>query len=339
MPRKTFRLKITTPELINKINPDNKKLVDKFLRNFNTKRSDTSVNSYTSNFNIFFVWNLLYNNNTFFIDIKKSQLVDFFDYAVTDLKWSSNRFAQVHSSLSSLSTFIENILDDEYPDFKNNIKKIEKLHKELVREKSIFSTEELENLSKWLKSKGLTQEVCLLSLIMSSGARISELTRFTTELIDLNNVVHEGLFLETTKEMQVKGRGKTGKKIYRYIIKDIFEPHYINWLTQRDKIMSKNNQEHNYIFIKKDGSPADPNTLRRWMKKWTKFLGKTWYAHAGRHYWTTYLIKSGCEADFVQDLQKWSDSSLVSLYNDSTSKEKKWKGLDKLKANLEGSKL
>jgi len=338
MSRTTFRHKITTPELINQINPENKKLVDKFLRNFNTKRSDTSVNSYTSNFNIFFVWNLLHNNNVFFINIKKSQLMDFFDYAVTDLKWSSNRFAQVHSSLSSLSTFVENVLDDDYPNFKNNVKKIEKLHKELVREKSVFSTEELENLSKWLKSKGLDQEVCLLALIMGSGSRISELVRFTTELIDLNNIAYEDLFLETTKEMQVKGRGKNGKKIHRYIIKDIFEQHYVNWLTVRDAIMKKNNQNHEFIFIKKNGSPADVITLRRWMKKWTKFLGRTWYAHAGRHYWTTYLLKSGCEEDFVKDLQKWSDSSLVSLYNDSTSKDKKWKGLDKLKAYLEENK-
>jgi integrase len=339
MPRKTYRLKITNPELIEQINPENKKLVAKFLKNFKTKRSGGSVTTYESNYNIFFCWNLLENNNKFFNDIKKSEFMDFFDYGVEELHWSPNRYAQMHSSISSFSTYILNILDDVYPNFKAHIQKIEKLYKESVREKSVFTKGELDHLLGWLDNEGLIQEKCLLRLIMSSGARVSELLRINMDMIDLENIAFEGLFLETKKEIQVKGMGTNGKKIYRYLIKDLFEPYYLEWIPIREKIMKENGQEHNSLFIKKNGSPATVSVLRTWMSKWEAVLGKPWYAHAGRHFWCTYLLSIGCEQEFVQDLQKWSTSAMVSIYNDATAKDREWKGLSKLKLHLDKEKL
>ena len=84
--RNTFRKVITSEELDAQINPENIKLADRFLKNFATKRSPNSVISYRSNLRMFFTWNLLYNNNKFFVDIRKIELMDFFDYCVTDLK-------------------------------------------------------------------------------------------------------------------------------------------------------------------------------------------------------------------------------------------------------------
>ena len=34
-------------------------------------------------------------------------------------------------------------------------------------------------------------------------------------------------------------------------------------------------------------------------------------------------------------MQDWSSDALVSLYNDATAKDRKWKGLEKLKSALE----
>ena len=85
MARKTFRKVITSPELIEQINPLNQKLVTRYLKNFDTKRADSSVKVYKSNFNIFFCWNILENDNKFFVDIRKSEMMDFFDYCVTEL--------------------------------------------------------------------------------------------------------------------------------------------------------------------------------------------------------------------------------------------------------------
>lgn len=347
MARRTYKKVITSPEIIEQINPENKKLVNRFLKNFDTKRSDSSVKVYRSNFNIFFCWNCQYNDNKSFIDIKKSQLLDFFDFAVSELKWSPNRYAQMWSSLSSLSNFIENILDDEYPNFRNIVKKIEKLPKNVVREKTILTEDQVNNLMEWLESKELYQEACLLALAISSGARISELFRFDIDLIDENNTAFDDLFLETKKEIKTKGAGKQGAMKYKYIIKDIFMPRYKKWLEIRNDILKKNNISHNSLFIKKDGTPACADTARSWMRKWERYLTEeeptnvehkevNLYPHCLRHYIVTYLSRIGLESDFIIAVMGWKSADMYAIYNDMTAKEKSWKSLNKLKETLKG---
>lgn len=333
--RLTFRKVITSSELIEQINPENQKLVDRFLKDFSTKRSPKSVLVYKSNYNIFFCYVLLYCDNKSFIDLKKFEILDFFDFGVTELKWSPNRFHQMHSSLCSLSDWIENVMDEYYPNFKNIVKKIEKPAKELIREKSVFTKDELYGLMNWLGEINKPQEQCLLSLMMGSGARADEFANFTTDLIDENNLAFEGLFLETTNEMRVKGRGVNGKRIKRYIIKDVFLPYYKQWLPIREQIMKENGIEHNYIFVKSDGEPATTSTIRSWMEKWDKPLSKHFYPHSTRHYWCTTLLAAGLEAELVQELQQWGSSEMLNIYNDATAKDRKWKGLAKLRAELE----
>jgi len=63
MARKTFRKVIVTEELLQQINPENKKLIEKFLREKSTRSSELTVKSYLSDLNIFFVWNILHNEN------------------------------------------------------------------------------------------------------------------------------------------------------------------------------------------------------------------------------------------------------------------------------------
>lgn len=333
--RETFRKIITSPELIEQINPTNKMLTERFLKNFATKRSPKSVINYRSDFNIFFCWNLLFNENKSFIDVKKYELMDFFDFCVTDLKWGSARFAREHSALSSFSDWIENIYDEKYPTFRNLLPKIEKLPKEAVRKKSIFSKDEIDELMDWLGEQDRINEQCLLALMISTGARVSELGRFTISMIDENNTCFEDLFLETTEEMQVKGRGVNGKKITRYIIKDLFLPYYKKWLPVREEIMKKNGKDHDYLLVTQLGEPASASTFRAWMEKWDDVLSKHWYPHVARHFWTTYLLSRGLDKELVQEMQDWSSDTLVNLYNDMTMKDRTWSGLSKLKLALE----
>lgn len=337
--RETYRKIITSPELIKQINPENVQLVDRFLRNFATKRSPKSVINYRSNLNIFFCWCVNNCDNIPFVKLRKIDFIDFFDYCVTELKWSSSRFAQMHSCLSSFSTWIENVYDEKYPLFRNLLPKIEKPDKEAVRKKSVFSKDELDHLMQWLGDRELVQEQCLLALMMASGTRISEVERFTVSMIDETNAAFEGLFLETTEEIRVKGRGVNGKYIPRYLLKDLFLPYYKRWLPIREQIMRENNQSHDAVFIRSNGTPATVSTFRSWMEKWDSVLDKHLYPHSLRHFWTSYLLKIGLEKELVQELQQWSSDSLVDLYNDATAKDRKWKGLDKLKAAMEQDAL
>lgn len=342
MPRKTFRKIITSPELIEQINPENKRLMERFLKNYSTKKSPNTIVNYRSNLNIFFCWNLENNDNISIINIKKYHLMDFFDYAATVLCWHSNRYCQCHSVLSSFCAWIERMYDEQYPNFRNLLPMIEKPVKSVVREKSVFKKSELDDLMEYLDSQGRIQEKCLLALMMSSGARVSELARFRTDIIDENNLAFEGLFLETTEKVKVKGRGVEGKYIEMYIIKDLFLPYYKEWLPIREEILKKHNQSHNYIFVTQNGNPATVATIRGWNERWDKYtfekFGKHFYPHNQRHFNTSYLLGIGVEKELVQDLKKWSSDSLCDLYNDNTAKERKWKGLDKLKEALEQEK-
>lgn len=342
--RKTFRKVITSEELISQINPENKKLADRFLKNFATKRSPKSVNVYRSNLNIFFCWNLLENSNKRFVDIRKLEMLDFFDYALSELHWSPNRFHQCHSSLSSFSDWIENYYDDVegYENFRNIVKKIEKPTKGTVREKTVLQKEDIDKIFINLEERGKTQEQCLLALAISCGARISELAQFTTFLIDENNTVFDGLFLETTAKIRTKGSGTTGKMLKKYILKDVFLPYYHKWLIEREGILKETGKEHDFIFITRDGNPASADRLRDWIGTWGDIVGRPSYPHLYRHRQITTLREIGLEDDLIVYLTGWAEGSghnMIAIYDDTEIKNKNFKSLEKLKKALDENKI
>lgn len=343
MQRKTYRKVITDEQTKQLINPKNKKLVDRFLKNFNTKRADSSVVVYRQNFNIFFCWNVKYNENKFFVDIRKQEFMDFFDFCVEELKWQPNRYAQMWSSLNSLSTFIENILDDEFEYYRNQVKKIEKLPRANVRKKTILTQTQVENLLHYLQEEiDKPQEACALALACYSGCRVSEIFRFTTNIIDENNTAYDDLFIETKEEIKTKGRGKQGKMLYKYILKKPFMPYYKKWLERRKEIMEESGQEHNFLFIRGDGTPLSQQAMSSWTNRWEDYLQNAdpsnkdgqyvhIYPHCFRHYLCTYLARVGLEQELIVELFGWSSADMYSIYCDLTSKDRKWKGLGKLK--------
>lgn len=338
--RQTYRKVITSDDLIKQINPENVKLMNRFLKNFANKRSPKSVIVYRSNLNIFFTWNLLENSNKSFIDIKKLEMLDFFDYALSELRWSPNRFHQMHSSLSSFSNWIENYLDDidEYKNFRNIVKKIEKPTKENVREKTVLQQKDVDKIFNVLKEENKVQEQCLLALAISCGARVSELAQFTTSLIDENNTIFDGLFLETTEKIRTKGSGTMGKRIKKYILKDAFLPYYHEWLIEREKVLEKTGQDHDYLFVTKEGHPANADRLRDWMGSWGNIIDQPSYPHMYRHRQITYLREIGVEDDLIVYLTGWAEGSghnMIAIYDDTEVKDKQWKSLNKLKAALE----
>jgi site-specific recombinase XerD len=339
MSRKTFKKIITSPELSEKINPKNKKLVERFLREKDTRSSSGTIKGYESDLEIFLTWNLLHNENKFFIDIKKLEFSDFFSFCVNDLRFGSARFGRLRSCLSSLSNFIEKFYDSDYPAFRNVIlKAIDSVPKEPVREKTIVSDEQVNGLLNYLLNEiNKPQEACLLALAISSGARVSELLRFNIDLIDSENTAFEGLFIETKKQIKTKGRGKNGKLLYKYILKDVFMPYYEAWLPERDAIMKKNNQDHKSLFIKSDGTPAELATLRSWMPKWESYLGVPVYPHMFRHFLVTRLSILGLSYELITEIFGWSGNGgtgMAKLYDDSTARDKTYKELDVLKNKL-----
>ena len=342
MPRQTYRNVIVTDEILEKINPVNLKIVNRYLRNFDTKRSDKSVVVKRSDYNIFLCWNYLYNDNVAIPDIKKSELLDFFDFGVNELGWGSSRFASMHSSLRTLFNYITNFLDDEYPNFRSYIDRIEKPAKTARREKTVLSIEQVESLIKYLKfdEKNL-QPLTYLLMAIGSGMRISEIVQMRTDLIDENNLAFNDNFLKTTKKIRTKGFGKEGEPKYKYIYKSIFWDTYQEWLKKREEILKTKNKNHNYIFIKSNGDPATTEVINYWLRKWEAYLKDdietnpkgepvNLYAHCFRHYIVTYLSKQGINKDLIIAIIGWKTDGMYDIYCDLDEDERTFLDLDKL---------
>lgn len=137
MGRKTKQNKITSPELIAQVNPENLRLMEDFLEYLkSTGRSEGTIKGYRNDCLIFFVWALQNAKNKYFPEISKRDIVAYQNWLISNNENSPARVRRIKSTLSSLSNYIESILDDELPDFKPIIRKIESPINQPVREKN-----------------------------------------------------------------------------------------------------------------------------------------------------------------------------------------------------------
>ena len=114
MARTTVYNHITTEEKIAEINENNTWLINEFLEYLaSIDRAPQTLRSYKSDLHIFFVWNIDFNNNKDFVKLTKREIAKFQNYAINEWHWSPRRVRRVKSTLSSMSLFIENILDED----------------------------------------------------------------------------------------------------------------------------------------------------------------------------------------------------------------------------------
>ena len=331
MPRKTFSKRITSEKLISKILPSNLDLMEQFLKDKSIRTREKTITVYRSNLNIFFVWNTEHNKNKRFTDIRKIEFSNFFSFASDELKLGSSRLNNLRSTLSSFSDFIEKFYDDVYPEFRNVILKvIESSPKEERREKTILKDEQVEELLEHLKNTD-AQQACWLALAISSGARFSELLAFEIDLIDESKTAFGDLFLETTRQIKTKGRGKSGKLLYKYVLRDKFLPFFRVWLQERAIIQAKTGNVNNRLFIRPDGNPATTSLIQGWIRGFENYLGVPVYAHSFRHYFVTLLSRKNIPHHLIKAIVGWEDISMVEIYNDQTIGEMDFPELENLK--------
>lgn len=313
MGRKTKMNHITSPELLAKVNEENIRLSEDFFDYLRSvKRSETTISGYRSDLEIFWVWNLQHNHNKFFIDLKKRDVVAYQGWLLNENQNSPARVRRLRATLSSLSNYIESVLDDEYPNFRNIIGKIEAPVNQPVREKTVLSEEQCQELLDKLCEKKLYKKACLVSLAMCSGRRKAELVRFKVSYFSDDNIVFGSLY-RTPEPIRTKGRGG-GKMLICYTLKNDFKPYFDLWMKQREEL----GIESEWLFpdAKDPSEQMSPNTIDTWMVQFSRILGVSVYAHAFRHYFTTNLSKCGIPDDVLANIVGWSDVSMVQVYKD-----------------------
>lgn len=338
MGRSTFKKRITSDEKIVKINNNNKKLIESFLKAKSRTCSEATVKSYRSDLMIFFCW-LVDNGNEDYIKVKKRIISDFFTFIQDELQCHGKRFAHFRSVLSELSSYcIKFYEDDELGNFRNFINSIiETPNKAEVREKTVLSEEQVEFLLNTLKDAGRLQEACLISILSCSGMRISEVQQMRVSWINEESLAYDGLFYKTTEKFRTKGRGKEGKIIDRLILHDPFKPYFDAWIEKREEILkTKEMEDHDYLFINRSGEPASQDVIRNFIDKTSQLIEVEGYPHMYRHYYCTLLKnKYSCSDEFVRTVVRWQSNDLVNLYNDNYGMDgEDWEEISQIKSIL-----
>ena len=320
MSRKTIINSITSPELIAQINPDNARLKDDFLEYLKSvQRSPGTIAGYRNDLEIFFVWVLQNAKNKFFVDVSKRDLVAFQNWMINENKNSPSRVRRIKAAISSLSNFVENILDDEpeFRGFRSIVRKIENPALQPVREKTVWEDDELEELLDKLVEKQAYDRACYLALAMYSGRRKSELCRFRVSDFDDDKLVCDGALY---KSSPIKTKGRSGGKfIPCYTLAKKFKPYLQMWLDERNRI----GLESEWLVPLK-ANPAEHigvATANSWANAFTRLSGRDFYAHSIRHYFTTSLARAGIPDGVIQSIVAWESSDMVRLYTDIEADE------------------
>lgn len=320
MSRKTIINSITSPELIAQINPDNARLKDDFLEYLKSvQRSPGTIAGYRNDLEIFFVWVLQNAKNKFFVDVSKRDLVAFQNWMINENKNSPSSVRRIKAAISSLSNFVENILDDEpeFRGFRSIVRKIENPALQPVREKTVWEDDELEELLDKLVEKQAYDRACYLALAMYSGRRKSELCRFRVSDFDDDKLVCDGALY---KSSPIKTKGRSGGKfIPCYTLAKKFKPYLQMWLDERKRI----GLESEWLFPLK-ANPAEHigvATANSWANAFTRLSGRDFYAHSIRHYFTTSLARAGIPDGVIQSIVAWESSDMVRLYTDIEADE------------------
>ena len=100
MGRKTQMNAITSPELISRINPQNMQLLADFLDYLRSiQRSDTTIAGYGNDIQIAWVWCLQNNNNKFFVDWTKRNIVAYQNWLLNNNENSPARIRRLKAAL------------------------------------------------------------------------------------------------------------------------------------------------------------------------------------------------------------------------------------------------
>lgn len=318
MARSTKMNSITSPELLQQVNPKNKQLLADFLDYLRSvQRSETTIAGYDSDIQIAWVWCLQNNDNKFFVDWTKRNIVAYQNWLLNNNENSPARIRRLKAALSSLSNYIEGVLDDEFPSFRNIINKVENPVNRPVREKTVWEDEELDELLEKLVEKKDYEKACYLALAMYSGRRKSELCRFKVSDFTDERLVCGGALYKSAP-IKTKGQGG-GKLIPCYTLAKKFKPYLDYWMDYRQK----NSIESDWLFPnKKNPTEYVPiSTINSWSNTFSRLSGRPAYIHSLRHYFTTSLAKAGIPDGVIQSIVAWESSDMVRLYTDLDADE------------------
>lgn len=318
MSRKTQQNDITSQELLAQVNPQNKELLSDFLSYLKSvQRSEMTIRGYENDIQIAWVWGLKNNGNKPFVEWTKRNIIAYQNWLLDENKNSPARIRRLKAALSSLSNYIESVLDDEFPNFRNIINKVESPVNRPVREKTVWEDEALEKLLTTLMEQEEYEKACMLALAIYSGRRKAELCRFRVSDFNDANLVCDGALYKSAP-IKTKGRGG-GKYINCYTLAKKFKPYFDAWMSAREQL----GIQSEWLFP----SPSDMSeqigvgTLNSWANTFSRMTGRDFYFHSLRHAFTTSLVRAGIPDNVITQIVGWESADMCKVYTDIDADE------------------
>lgn len=293
-------------------------LIEQFLLYLKSEgKTDKTLKNYKSDLEIWFSW---FEDNCKikgkpkeFYQLKIIDIIHFQAYLL-DKGMSINRYSRLKSVISSLSNYCENILaeDEDFEEFKgfrNIVNKVKKPVKEAVREKTILTEQQVEQLLNELVEQEKFQMACALALAVYGGARKAELLEFKVSYFDDSNIKFGSLY-KTPEKIRTKG-----KMLEKYTIASKFKPYFDLWINYR----KENNIESEWLFIKREDGEwrkAKESQLNYYAEVFSNMLNIDFYWHSCRHNFCTSLLEQGLPEAVVTQVIGWANSTMVEIYDD-----------------------
>lgn len=313
MARKTRMNNLTSPELLAQVNPDNMRLKNDFLDYLRSvQRSPGTIAGYSNDLDIFFVWVLQNARNKPFVNVTKRDIIAYQSWLINSNQNSPSRVRRLKAALSSLSNFVESILDEEpeFKGFRSIVRKIENPALQPVREKTVWSDDDIEAILSELVENEKYEMACFVALGVYSGRRKSELCRFRVSDFTKSRLVCGGSLYKSAPILT-----KGNKMLECYTLAHKFQPYLDLWMKYREE----NHIESEWLFPNK----ADPtqqlslSTVNSWADTLTRMTGRDFYFHALRHHYCSFLVRAGIPDSVIVDIVGWSSSEMLKIYDDN----------------------
>lgn len=318
--RKTKMNSITSPELLAQVNPDNKRLKSDFLGYLKSVQSSPgTIRGYSNDLDIFFVWVLQNAGNKEFSRVSKRDIISFQNWLLNENGNSPARVRRIKAAISSMSNFVEAVLDEK-EEYKNRsiVRKIKNPPLTPVQEKTVWEQSELDNLLDTLMSMGEYKKACFVALGIYSGRRKAELSIYRVIDFEDENLICAGALYKTKEKMKTKGQG-LGKYIYCYTLARPFKPYLDAWM----KFREEHGIESEWLFpdANDPSIPIKVSTINSWTNLFTRITGKDFYMHSLRHAFVSNLSRTGLPDNAIQMIVGWESADMVGVYKDIDAEE------------------
>lgn len=320
MGRKTVINKLTNSEKTALINKNNIRLKDDFLMYLKSiQRSPGTIAGYDNDLLIVFTYIMEELGNKDFQDVTKRDIINIQNWLINRGN-SSARIRRIKSAISSLSNYCENILSDDDPEFsgfRSIVRKIESPPLAPVREKTVLSEEEVQEILDMLVERKKYDMACFVALAAYGGRRKAEIPRFRVSDFDDSKLICGGS-LWKSDPIKTKGRGN-GKFLNCYTLAKRFRPYLEMWMEER----KREGIESEWLFPMRSEPDKQLliSTINSWMESISKMTGKNIYAHSMRHFYATLLSNEGLPDNVIKEILGWSDISLVAVYVDRDTED------------------